>query len=102
MDIDDFTTLFFYPSCQLYKWLICYLYCIFAFTNEIVFFYNFIFLVLVFYFLLREDPLILCKARLVVLNFLLLLVCQIISFKSEIALACILGCRFFPFITLNI
>ena len=102
MDIDDVTTLFFYPSRQLYKWLITTFTVYLPLPMRLYSFITFIFLVLVFSFLLREDPLILCKARLMVLNFMLFLVCQIISFTSEVALACILGYRFFPFITLNI
>ena len=66
-------------------WLIYYLYCIFAFNNELFTFVLFMFLVFAFSFHLGSSLNISCNAGLVMLNSLLLVGCTTfdLAIKSE-------------------
>ena len=57
IEVDNFCIFVFSPTYQLHRWFICYIYCIFAFTSNIIAFLNFLFLFMVFSFPLKYVPL---------------------------------------------
>ena len=92
---------------MLCPWLIYYLYCMFAFTDELFPFIIFMFLVVAFSFSVTNPFNISCKAGLVVVNsFSFCLYVKLYISPSNLneshAGSSILGSMFLPFITLNI
>ena len=83
--------------------MIFYLYCMFAFTGELFHFVILLFLFVIFFFRAEKSFNIYCKAGLVVLNsFSFPLSVKLLIFPSNLNENLLLGCRFSPFITLNI